>query len=373
MKILLLGEFSGLHKNLKEGLCAIGHRPDFIGYRDGKKRIDVDISLEPRFTGTLGKIEKRARLLSLMPKLKDYDVVQIINPLHFYMGYFPSSWFYRNIFTRNKSVYILGAGSDSYFWQEGRARLRYGPFEDTLEYDMQAFTARFESKRFRVFNERIVRRCTGIIPVMYEYEASYRDLRHRLETIPIPINIDKIHYHPNIPRGRIVILHGLTRYGFKGTRHVEKAFDILRAKYPNDLELIIAGNMPLKDYLNIMRRANLVIDQLNSYSLGVNGIYALAMGKVVIGGAEPESLESLGVSSSPAINVRPSSADLVRVVESIIAQKKRIPEMGWESRRFAEQIHSHKVIARRYLKVWTGQLSTPVKRDGLINTMADSV
>ena len=76
-------------------------------------------------------------------------------------------------------------------------------------------------------------------------------------------------------------------------------------KYPHDLELIIKGRMPLRDYL-IMAKANIVIDQTSTYSLGVNGVYALAMGKVVLGGAEPESLKRLGVEESPVINVEPN-------------------------------------------------------------------
>ena len=104
------------------------------------------------------------------------------------------------------------------------------------------------------------KKSNGVIPIMYEYEVSYSDVENRLNTIPIPINIEKIKYQDNIVKEKVVIFHGLSRYGFKGTRHVEEAFDYLRQKYPNDLELVIKGNLPLNEYLDLMSRTNIVID-----------------------------------------------------------------------------------------------------------------
>lgn len=90
--------------------------------------------------------------------------------------------------------------------------------------------------------------------------------------------------------------------------------------------------MPLDKYLDVMRKTNIVIDQTNSYSLGVNGIYALAMGKVVLGGAEPESLKSLGVENSPVINIKPNAKSIVDEIEKLIDKKDSIETIGNESR-----------------------------------------
>jgi len=45
-QILLLGEFSGLHTNLKEGLEELGHSANLVSSGDGEKNIkrDIDIS-----------------------------------------------------------------------------------------------------------------------------------------------------------------------------------------------------------------------------------------------------------------------------------------------------------------------------------------
>ena len=149
-----------------------------------------------------------------------------------------------------------------------------------------------------------------------------------------------------------MVFHGLSRYGFKGTRHVESAYLSLAKKYPNDLELVIDGQLPLTEYLRLMRRTNVVIDQVHTHSLGMNGVYALAMGKVVIGGAEPESLSSLGIDSSPVLNVTPDKESIIRTVEYLLDNRASIPEMGFNSRNFVEKYHCHIKVAEQYVSTW---------------------
>ena len=160
--------------------------------------------------------------------------------------------------------------------------------------------------------------------MLHDYQVCYDPHPKLLPLIPIPINTDKIKFRENKVSKKITIFHGLNRYGFKGTRHIEKAFEILNNRYPNDLELIIKGKMPLRDYLELMQKTNVVIDQTSTYTLGVNGVYALAMGKVVFGGAEPESLKAMGVNRAPIINILPNADNIVRNVEKLLENKESI-------------------------------------------------
>lgn len=355
MKILLLGEFSALHKNLKEALVELGHDVDIASSGDGFKAIEADIDLSTKgniFNKIVKKFTQREYIVNLV---KHYDIVQIINPFIFYIRGFPNKYFFYRLIKNSKKIYMLGAGDDSYFWKYGRKKLSYGPFDDFLKYDCNGKKKYFMENNiaFKI-NKYIANKSNGIIPIMYEYEISYSGHSNLLKTIPIPMNIEKIKYKENIVGDKLVIFHGLNRYGFKGTRHVEKAFDILKEKYPNELELIIDGKMPLEKYLDVMSKTNVVIDQTNSYSLGVNGIYAMAMGKIVLGGAEPESLKSLGVEYSPVINIKPNAQSIVDAVENLMKNKDKIREIGFESRKFVEKVHSYKIIAKKYLETWSG-------------------
>lgn len=352
MKILLLGEFSGLYKNLKEGLEELGHEAHIASSGDGFKKINNDIDFSSAIPGFFGKVHAKINPLIFLPKLKNYDVVQLVNPFCFYYSPLFNNILFDKIIEQNEKFFMSAAGDDAYFWRYGRKRLKYSPFDDYLKYDVKKDHHILESKRLFDFNSSLVEKSRGIIPIMYEYEESYRDSLKRLKTIPIPINVNKIKYKENVVKDKLVVFHGLNRYGFKGTRFVEEAFSILKEKYPNDLELIIKGNMPLNDYLELMSRTNIVIDQTNSHSCGVNGIYALAMGKVVLGGAEPESLASHGVKESPVINILPSVTSIVDEVEKLLETKNKIKLLGESSRQYAEDVHSHIKVAEKYVQLW---------------------
>jgi len=355
MKILLLGEYSALYQNLKHGLEYFGHEVLHAGWRDGFKRIPVDLDLDSVAPFGLDKIIRRLNPFLSLNSLTGYDVVLIINPYVFYSAPILNKLFFKHIIRNNNKVFLSAAGDDAYFWKYGRARLKYGPFDDFLKFDLQKKIFHMDSEASFKYNKWLVDKVNGVIPIMFEYEISYRDCEKLSSVIPIPMNLSSVGYTENNIQGRIKIFHGLNRYGFKGTRHVEKAFEYLSAKYKNDLDLSIRGHMSLNEYLDVMRKTNIVLDQVYSYSLGVNGVYALAMGKVVFGGAEPESLCSLRVSKSPVVNILPDWKDIVKKVENILDQRKNIKVMGMESRLFAENIHDSIIVAEKYLRIFEDQ------------------
>ena len=81
MKILLVGEFSALHKNIKEGLVSLGHDVTIVSTGDGWKKIESDINLGSNKRGLLAIADKIWKLLILPKKLKGYDVVQLVSPV----------------------------------------------------------------------------------------------------------------------------------------------------------------------------------------------------------------------------------------------------------------------------------------------------
>ena len=351
MKILLVGEFSGLHTNLKEGLVELGCEVQIISSGDGWKKFDSDRLLSPH-RGIFARIKNRVHDFRVLSNISGYDVVQFISPFMMIPTIFPRLWILKRIIKRNKLVTLVAAGGDSYFWRNGPNNLKYGPFDDADKYDDTNFINYLRNEETFAFNKKFAKLVHKVIPIMHEYECSYKGQYNLTSVIPLPMNVNKIEYFENKPTDRLVVMHGLNRYGFKGTHYVEEAFDYLNEKYPNELELIIDGKMPIEEYLKLMKRTNVVIDQINSHSLGMNGVYALAMGKVVVGGAEPESLDCIGADHSPVINVKPDTNDLIRIIEKLLNEKDKIQDMGINSRKYAVKFHSHRTIAEKYLGEW---------------------
>ena len=106
MKILLVGEYSNVHATLALGLKELGHQVTVISNGDFFKDYprDIDVTRRP---GKLGGIRLIARLYTLLPKLRGYDIVQLINPMFFELKAERLFWFYRYLRKHNKRVFIL--------------------------------------------------------------------------------------------------------------------------------------------------------------------------------------------------------------------------------------------------------------------------
>jgi hypothetical protein len=110
--------------------------------------------------------------------------------------------------------------------------------------------------------------------------------------------------------------------------------------------------MPFNIYLDVIKRTNIIIDQVHSFSCGMNALYGLAMGKIVLGGAMPESFPALGIENSPVINITPNVEDIVTKLEFIIEKRKKFEELGFKGRAFVEKVHNYIKIAQNYIDIW---------------------
>lgn len=355
MRILLLGEFSGLHKNLQIGLRAAGHEVDLVSGGDGFKAIYGDI--HPPALRTLrpwDKVRFRVEYYRFLSKITGYDVVQLINPNVLLQRFFPYKKALSHIKENNGRVFLLAAGSDPFYWQKARPKLRYGPFEDVLKYDNESKTIVYETASAVKFNQYVADAVDGIIPIMYEYALAYENQPNVRSAIPLPIDVRSIKYKDNAVHGKLKVFHGLSRYGFKGTRHVEDAYEKLNQRYSDKIECTISGGMPLDQYVHTLESSNVVIDQVNTYSYGMNALYAAALGKVVLSGCEPECLSVLGIQKCPIINTLPAANNIENSIADLVGNELKLGEVSAASRRFVEDNHCCHLIASRYVAEWGG-------------------
>ena len=356
MRILLLGEFSGFYTNLKDGLEDLGHEVILASFSDGYKKIkSTDISFDAKAPGFLGRIENRIRPLMSLPKFKNFDVVQLINPFVFDFRGFPIKFFLKTIKKQNKKFFLSACGADAFYFQKIDQFLEYTPIADTLKYDFLSNECKFMSDKALVFNKEIADLVDGIIPICYDHSVGYKKQGNLKNIIPLPLNHNKVNYSKNVVKEKLVVFHGLTRYGLKGTRFIEEAFDILQKKYPNHIETIIEGNLPLKEYLKVISRANIMVDQASSYSYGMNALYSMAQGKIVMTGLEKEALSAFGLSSSPVINIKPCVNNIVMEIEKILQDLSLVEKIGKETRDFVVNHHDYKKIAKMYMDTWCPQ------------------
>lgn len=356
MNILLLGEFSGLYHNLKLGLEACGHDVTLISTGDGFKNLPSDMCLNSGRNGLIGGFLNRIEEVFLIQSLKDYDIVQIVNPFLFGHRLPWTRYLFKILSRNNGKVFFSAAGDDAFYWQVAIKRLDYGPFSDFLKFDLRRPSYYLQHQRAFKFNRDILRFCSGVIPIAYDYQVGYLGHSKLCPLIPAGIDISNIELQKNNVRERLVIFHGLNRYGFKGTHLIEKAFLILRERYPEKVECIIAGRLPFSEYIKILANANVVIDQVSSHSLGLNGIIAMAMGKIVIGGYEPIAHDHIDTSDACVLNIKPNVDSIVKAVENVLENKHKISDWSKRSRAYAEKYHNHITSAKMYEDIWNNTL-----------------
>jgi glycosyltransferase involved in cell wall biosynthesis len=363
MKILLLGEYSNVHWTLAEGLRSLGHTVCVVSNGDFWKNYKRDISLVRDYT-KFGGLSYLLKTYTLLPKLRGYDIVQIINPMFLEITAERISPIYRYLKRHNGKIFLGAYGMDAY-WVEACKRkprtFRYSDFnigdkEITNAYTLEQ-AADWQGTAKERLNDEIAESCNGIIAGMYEYHTAYKErYGHKLTYIPMPINIGNIAVPQNGTDDKIRFFIGIqkSRSQYKGTDIMLRALMRIEQQYPDRCEILRAENVPFEEYSRMIDSCDILLDQLYGYSPGMNALLALAKGKIVVGGAEKECYNILGVKElRPMVNVTPDEEDVYNKLEQLVlAPREEIERMKRESLLFVRKHHDHRRVAEQYIKFW---------------------
>ncbi len=363
MKILLLGECSNLHWTLAQGLRQLGH--DVTVASDGSKWMENlrDIDLSRKGYGIADSIKYIRLIYKNLNKLKGYDIVQIKNPLFIDMRAQSNLWLYKYL-KRNNSKVFLGAFGTDYFWVDAcfdKKTFRYSDYfigDVPTNIPMALQLADEWKRKEKVYlNKYIAYTCNGIVACLYEYYAAYQQLfKDKLSYIPIPIDTDKLTFkHKGIIDQRTRFFIGIQsdRNQLKGTDILLKCANLLQEKYADKVTINRAENIPNTKYIELMAQSDVLLDQVYSYTPGMNALTAMAQGLVAVSGAEPEMYSLLGETElKPIVNVLPNESDILLQLEKLILNKEKLAELSSKSRLFIEKHHNTKIVAQQYIDFW---------------------
>jgi hypothetical protein len=250
----------------------------------------------------------------------------------------------------NEKSFFLSAGCD-FLYFENKSR-EYGPCEECQSLD---YPTGCPVTRYAKTDRTLLSMTNGVIPTAYDYWLTHGHLTNAMPYVPFPINLSKHLFREQPSLEKISFFHGLNRPGFKGTRFVSEAFSLMQQKHGAYSEYLIDGNMPLKNYLELMNRVNVVVDQTSSYCSAMNALFAMAMGKVVLGGSEQASNQFQYGEESPVINIRPNVVSVSEAIEYCLDNRHLLSDAGVRSRAFVEKHHDHISVAERYLEIYRGK------------------
>ena len=378
MKILLVGEFSRLHNSLKEGLLTLNHEASIIGTGDDFKEFPVDFSIRPKiilsssllifinkvffklFKSDLQLLEKGIRFYFLLPKLKDYDIVQVINSDAIETYPFASRYLLNKLFNQNKKISLLICGEDTpiieYLLKKEMNYSILSPlFEDEKLKKSYNYSLKYIQPNYRKTFDFIKSKSSSIITSDLDYKIPMEKMGYDSQFIPNPINTNKIAFKPLKITDKIVIFLGINESSSvkKGTDYFEKALDIIKQKYPDQVEIIVTRSIPYQQYVEAYNKAHILLDQIYGYDQGYNALEAMAKGKVVFTGAENEFYSHYNLTEKVAINALPDVDYLVHELSYLIDNPDEIIGIGKRARTFVEKEHHYINVSKKYVEIWT--------------------
>ena len=365
MKILLIGEYSNVHWTLAEGLRMAGHEVCVVSNGDFWKDYRRDISLTRRYT-KLGGISYMFKLYSLLPFLRGYDIVQLINPMFLELKAERIAPIYRYLKKHNRKIFLGAFGMDAY-WVEACTRkphiFRYSDFNIGDKAIINDYTteqaADWKDTPKAQLNHTIAQECNGIIAGMYEYHTAYKErYGNKLAYIPMPMNLDNTTPPVKRKEEKIKFFIGIqkSRSQYKGTDIMLRALLRIKENYPDRCEILKAENVPFEEYSRMIEDCDVLLDQLYGYSPGMNALLALAKGKIVVGGAEEEYYELLNEKQlRPMVNVTPDEEDVYKKLEQLILTPKSISHMQEDSYTLVKKHHDYRRVAKMYLDFWNSK------------------
>lgn len=357
MKILLLGEVSGVHRELRAGLERRGHRVVQVHSGDAYRQFQADLHFR-QTSGTLRGdprvfASQLASQLRLLPKLAGYDVVQFISPKFFY-------WRLQEailpILRRaNGTVVMVNVSCSSEFNRFMRTQ-PYSPCAECKRFDLLGGACPWEREDERAFEERMYRGVDAVVASHFSYHEPLQRLGLPTPVFHVPLPLDLAQITPRYPRatGRLRVYYGETRHGAKGGLHIKPALERLAATHPNDVEVLQSQRLSFADYQRMLDDIDVLIDQANSEGMGMNALYAMARGKVALTGVEQSEMSLLGERPDdvPAVNILPNADDIYRKLVRLVEDRAATVERGRRSVEFIRRHHASDVVAARYETVY---------------------
>ena len=359
MRILLLGEYSNVHATLAKGLRQLGHEVVVVSNGDFWKDYPRDIDLS-RGEHWYDDVSFLCKLMRTLPRLRGFDVVQLINPIFIELKAERLFALYDYLRKNNRKV-LLGAFGMDYYWVhecDTCKPLRYSDFniggEKRTNADAEKERRDWIGTAKERLNKYIAEDCDGIIAGLYEYWACYHPLfPQKTRFIPYPIepptNTPTVSTGtPSIPR--IFIGINKKRSEYKGTNIMLKAAESVMRDHPGRMELVKAESVPFNEYQRLMDGSDAILDQLYSYTPSMNALLAMSKGIINIGGGEPENYEILDEHQlRPIINVEPTYQSVREALINLIQHPEQMPELKRQSMEYIHRHHHYLSVARRYL------------------------
>lgn len=360
MRVLLVGEFSGVHNNLKKGLEELGVKVTLANTGDGYRKFGTDIKLKTSYNGKIGEFMNKLLEMFNYLRMQKYDVIQFINPATLYtIGY--DSKKILKLLDKTKLSVCLACGCDNNFskyYQNINSNLcKNCEIIDMRKKHSKCIYA--YDKKYISYERKVYDKMDIIVPMAWEYYKIYKDYNRKYadkiaNLIPFAVDVERI--KPNYTvNNKLVVYHPLNREGFKGTLEIRKAFKILQGKYGDKVRFVIRGKIAFDKYMKLVEKTDIMVDQAYSVSCGMAALNAMAQGKIVITGNAgdwKEINEIPWLAEMPKFDLGHGVDEIVETISRVIDNKEKFIEYKKASRAYVEKYHDAIIVAKQFLDLY---------------------
>ncbi len=379
IKVLFIGEYSGVYTELIKGLKRKGVECFTISNGDGYKKYPADIlfinNVIPTknfFKRAYRNVIKRLglhglynflkRWKELKQYVKGYDIVQLVSsvPLTGF-GSIANLIMIKYVHKNNKHIFLSVLGDDYYTvkWL-GNEKNNSSFFKDNKLKNIFRPSSQFTYKYcflYKYLNDYIVRISKSIMPGSYSYFMSYQWTNTHIGYFPFPIDESKIK-QPIILKDNepIVIFHGWQKGkdSRKGNDVFDRVIKKVVKKYGEKVEYRVVQNVPFNEYIKLYSDSHIFIDQLFGFDKGMNGLLGMAAGKVVFSGFKKNTLCNYPNYKGELIGIESHNDEdyLFERFCELIDNPRLIEKISKNAIEFVKQNHLTDFVADLYINEW---------------------
>ncbi len=365
MKILLLGDASAFHATLAGSLRRLGHQVTLASDGCGWMHLERDLDLR-RHPGLVGGAWLWLRLNTLLSgKLKGYDVVQLCSP--FFVNLRPQRLLalLQRLKRDNGRVFLTDLGNTPPYVRlclSPSSPLKYSEWRNPSipRPESNPAVLPWLAPELDAYCREVYEGVDGVMTALYEYHlaAEAHVPPSRLHYLGIPIDLDSLpqpDFSPTAGPVRILSAFDASRAEHKGAGILhDMALRVVQA-HPDRAELRQVSNLPYSDFLHELRQADIVLDQLYSYTPATTALLTMASGGVAVSGAEEDFYRFIGEPQlRPIVNANPLDLDATYAeLEHLILNPDLLSRRKAQGREFVETHHCSDILALRALDLWT--------------------
>lgn len=368
MKILLLGDASNYHSTLAAALRAAGHSVTVASDGSRWMRTGRDIDISRPFANVAGGALLYLRMLDLAHRrFRGFDVVQLVSPTFAALRPQRLEVILKSLKKHNGAVWLTALGTDTVYVRSLTGEnppLRYSewhtpagatPWSATPEAQKAEWLAPVLSD----YTDAVYSNIDGAITALYEYHVVLEREKPGLNLHygGIPVDLDAIGAPPKVNTGSPITMLYCAHRGREGEKGSLVLLDILHSlerEFPSKVRLVTPPNVPYAQFLKLLADADIVSDQLYSYTPATTALLAMAMNKLTISGAESEYYRFIGEDHlRPIVNANPLDPAATRAeLARLIANPAEMMCRRLQGRPFVEAHNAAPAVAARFVDAW---------------------